>query len=173
MEKMQRTYSHPKSESLWGLGGLEGFVNPGIVCAAQDEQDRKWYRAMVLRNVRGRMYTVRWVLGRPGMSSARMSTNVSLRYVDFGEKRILSVYSLRRLFPEFRDALPEMARTVAIPVKVDTDAQARRVNSGLQQTLMNQEVGFQVREVKDDLMLVDMDWEGDEIKEAVDYLKKN
>ena len=39
MEKMQRTYSHPKSESLWGLGGLEGWVNPGTVCAAQDQQD--------------------------------------------------------------------------------------------------------------------------------------
>ena len=83
-----------------------------------------------------------------------MSITLSLRYVDFGEKRILSVYSLRRLFPEFRDALPEMARTVAIPVKVDTDAQAHRVNSGLQQTLVNQEVGFQVREVKDEIMLI-------------------
>ena len=171
MEKMQRTYSHPKSESLWGLGGLEGFVNPGTVCAAQDEEDRKWYRAMVVKNVRGRIYTIRLVLGSVLVLGCIIIFFYSLRYVDFGEKRILSVYSLRRLFPEFRDALPEMARTVAIPVKVDTDAQARRVNAALRQTLMNQEVGFQVREVKDELMLVDMDYEGEEIKEVVDYLK--
>ena len=102
-----------------------------------------------------------------------MSITLSLRYVDFAERKILSVYSLRRLFPEFRDSLPELARIVSLPVKVNNDAQAHRVNSALRRTLMNQEVGFQVREVKDDLMLVDMDWEGDEIKEAVDYLKKN
>ena len=91
--------------------------------------------------------------------------------MDFAEKKILSVYSLRRLFPEFRDALPEMARTFALPVKVNNDAQAHRVNSGLRQTLINKEVGFQVREVKDDLVLVDMDFEGEEIKDVVDYLK--
>ena len=100
-----------------------------------------------------------------------MSITLSLRYVDFAEKKILSVYSLRRLFPEFRDALPEMARTVALPVKVNTIAQAHRVNSGLQMTLMNKEVGFQVREVKGQLMMVDMDCEGEEIKGVVDYLK--
>ena len=62
MEKMKRTYSHPKSESLWGLGGLDGFVNPGTVCAAQDEQDGLWYRAMVVSKVRGRLYTIRLVV---------------------------------------------------------------------------------------------------------------
>ena len=169
MEKLQTTYSQSRSESLWGLGGLEGWVNPGTVCAAQDQQDDQWYRAMVLSKVRGRLYTIRWVAQCPGWSV--MSITLSLRYVDFAEKKILSVYSLRRLFPEFRDALPEMARTVALPVKVNTIAQAHRVNSGLRMTLMNKEVGFQVREVKDQLMLVDMDCEGEEIKGVVDYLK--
>ena len=67
MEKMQRTYSHPRSESLWGLGGLEGIVNPGTVCAAQDQQDGQWYRAMVLSKVRGRLYTIRWAAWSPGL----------------------------------------------------------------------------------------------------------
>ena len=91
--------------------------------------------------------------------------------MDFGEKKILSVYSLRRLFPEFRDAVPELARTVAIPVKVDTDAQARRINSVLRQLIINKMVGFQVREVKGNIMLVDMDCEGEEIKGVVEYLR--
>ena len=105
------------------------------------------------------------------MSCPAMSIALSLRYVDFAEKKILSVYSLRRLFPEFRDSLPELARTVSLPVKVNTDAQAHRVNSALRRILKNREVGFQVREVKDDIMLVDMDFEGEEIKDVVEYLK--
>ena len=105
------------------------------------------------------------------MSCPAMSITLSLRYVDFAEKKILSVYSLRRLFPEFRDSLPELARTVSLPVKVNTDAQAHRFNSALRRILKNREVGFQVREVKDDIMLVDMDFEGEEIKDVVDYLK--
>ena len=91
--------------------------------------------------------------------------------MDFGEKRILSVYSLRRLFDEFRDYLPELAKTVSIPVKIATAAQAHSVNSGLRQALMKLEVGFQVREVKNDVVLVDMDYQGEEIEEVVKYLK--
>ena len=168
MEKMQRTYSHPSSEALWGLGGLSGMVEPGIVCAAQDQQDGQWYRAMVVSRLRGRIYTVRW----GGVATLGLFNNfLSRRYVDFGEKKILSVYSLRRLFPEFRDSLPELARTVSIPVKIATDVQARKVHSALKQILLNRVVGFQVREVRDNLMLVDMDCEGEEIKEVVEYLK--
>ena len=46
-----------------------------------------------------------------------------------------------------------MTRTVVLPVNVNTIAQAHRVNSGLRMSLMNKKVGFQVKKVKDQLMV--------------------
>ena len=59
MEKMKMKYDIPKSEALWGLPEM---LNPGIVCAAKDEEDGLWYRAMVISRIRGRIYSVRLVV---------------------------------------------------------------------------------------------------------------
>jgi len=150
MAKMRRTYEFPRSEWLWGV---EEVVFPGMICAAKDDQDGQWYRCQVIANVRGRIYSV--------------------RYLDFGDTKNLVVYRLRRLFPRFIDHYPVMAKSLHIPVRIDTVAQAHQVNKFLRGYLMNMEVGFQVAKVLHDKVMVDMDYEGVEIKEIVKILKNN
>ena len=77
MKKLARTYRLPNSEKLWGIDGYHVF--PGMMCAVRDFNG-VWNRGEILSNIRGRMYSV--------------------RCVDFGEKLSVSVYQLRRLFPE-------------------------------------------------------------------------
>ena len=77
MKKLARTYRLPNSEKLWGIDGYHVF--PGMMCAVRDFNG-VWNRGEILSNIRGRMYSV--------------------RCVDFGENLSVSVYQLRRLFPE-------------------------------------------------------------------------
>ena len=66
-----------------------------------------------------------------------------------------------------------MAKNLHIPVRIDTVAQAHQVNKFLRGYLMNMEIGFQVAKVLHDKVMVDMDYEGVEIKEIVKILKNN
>ena len=83
----------------------------------------------------------------------------------------LVVYRLRRLFPEFIDNYPVMAKTVLVPVKIETTAQAHQVHRFLKENLFGKEVGFEIIKVLKDKVVVDIDLEGEDIKEIVKLLK--
>ena len=92
------------------------------------------------------------------------------RCVDLGEDIIVTVYQLRRLFPDFM-RLPIMSKTVALPVMADTMVQARYINQELRNLVIGLEVGFEVVG-EGDQVKVNMDYEGADMAKVVKFLKK-
>lgn len=115
MEEMAEVYGVVRSEEMWSLG----TDRPGTLCAVRDPGDGLWYRAQVVKVVRGRILRV--------------------HYVDFGHTVITSLHKLRRLFEQFL-WLPAIAQ----PATLQAEGRRLRRMAELVEMVEQQEVQLQV-----------------------------